>query len=155
MGTPYATASTGASARDEITKVLRRFGCESIGFMDDFESHEVLLAFSHRGRQVQLRASAKGWAQMYLKENPWTHRRRGSKHDWETAALRQGHIATNSILRDWIKGQMTAVECGILSFEAVFMPYMLTADGRPLIDRLREGNLLPAPQEPKVVNLRE
>jgi hypothetical protein len=28
-------------------------------------------------------------------------------------------------LRDWIKGQVTAIECGILKFEAVFMPYML------------------------------
>ena len=32
---PYASATTGAAARDEITKVLRRFGCESVGFMDD------------------------------------------------------------------------------------------------------------------------
>lgn len=153
MTVPYATASAG-SARNEITKMLRRFGCESVGFMDDFDNHEVLLAFTHRGRQVQLRASAKGWAQMYLKENPWTHRRRGSRHDHEAAALHQGHIAINSILRDWVKGQMTAVECGILSFEAVFMPYMLTADGRPLIDRLREDNLLPAPTEEKIVQLK-
>jgi hypothetical protein len=62
---PYASAASGANARDEITKLLRRFGCESVGFMDDFEKHEVLLAFTHRGRQIQLRASAKGWAQMF------------------------------------------------------------------------------------------
>ena len=43
--------------------------------------------------------------------------------------------AVNSILRDWIKRQVTAIECGILSFEAVFMPYMLTSDGRPLLER--------------------
>ena len=79
MTIPYASASTGAAARDEITKVLRRFGCESVGFMDDFDKHEVLLAFTHRGRPVQLRASAKGWAQMFLKENPYTHRRRGTR----------------------------------------------------------------------------
>jgi hypothetical protein len=42
---PYESAQSGASARDEITKVLRRFGCESIGFMDNFSEHEVLLAF--------------------------------------------------------------------------------------------------------------
>lgn len=153
MGVPYATASTGASARDEITKVLRRFGCESVGFMDDFDKHEVLLAFTHRGRQVQLRASAKGWAQMFLKAEPWTHRRRGQRHEYEQGALRQGHVAVNSILRDWIKGQMTAVECGILSFEAVFMPYMLTSDGRPLIERIHETNILPAAEEPKVVQI--
>ena len=66
------SGNNGTKAREEVTKVLRRFGCESIGFMDDFEKHEVLLAFTHRGRQVQLHASAKRWAQMYLKENPWT-----------------------------------------------------------------------------------
>ena len=71
----------------------------------------------------------------------------------EQAALRQGHVAVNSVLRDWIKGQVTAIETGVLSFEAVFMPYMLTADGRPLIERLAETNLLPAPDEPKVVQL--
>jgi hypothetical protein len=153
MGTPYATASSGASAREDITKVLRRFGCESVGFMDDFDKHEVLLAFTHRGRPIQLRASAKGWAQMFLKENPWTSRRRGSRPQWEQAALRQGHIAVNSILRDWIKGQVTAVECGILSFEAVFMPYMITGDGRPLIERLAESGMIPEPENQKVVAL--
>ena len=51
-----------AQARDEIIKVLRRFGCKSIGFMDDFEAHELLLAFRHRGRTVQLAPHAKGWA---------------------------------------------------------------------------------------------
>jgi hypothetical protein len=88
MTIPYA-----AAAREEVTKVLRRFGCESIGFMDDFEKHEVLLAFTHRGRQVQLDASAKGWAQMYLKENPWTYSRRSQRVEYEQAPLRQGHIA--------------------------------------------------------------
>ena len=111
---PYASAASGANAREEITKILRRFGCESVGFMDDFDKHEVLLAFTHRGRQIQLPASAKGWAAMYLKAEPWTHRRRGLRIDYEQAALRQGHVAVNSILRDWIKGQMTAIECGIL-----------------------------------------
>jgi hypothetical protein len=56
--------------------------------MDDYEKHEVLLAFSHRGRQVHLNAS---------------------------------------------------------------MPYMLTGDGRRLIDRVAE--LLPRPEGSKVVAL--
>jgi hypothetical protein len=105
MSVPYSSATTGKAARAEISKVLRHFGCESIGFMEDYEQ----------------------------------------------AALRQGHIATNSILRDWIKGQVTAVECGILSFEAVFMPFMLTSDGRPVIEQV--GDLLPKADAPKVVQL--
>jgi hypothetical protein len=150
-GTPYASATSGTKARQEVIKILRRLDCESIGFMDDFEHHQVLLAFSHRGRQVQLHASAKGWAQMWLKVNPYSHRCRRTRIEYEQDALRQGHIAVNSILRDWIKGQVTAVECGILSFEAVFMPHMLMGDGRPLIDRVAE--LLPKPEQPKVVAL--
>jgi hypothetical protein len=151
MKTPYAAATSGMKAREEITKVLRRLGCEEIGFMDNYERHEVLVAFSHHGRRVQLSASAKGWAQMSLKANPWTYRRRTSRVEWEQAALRQGHVAVNSILRDWIKGQVTAIECGILSFEACFMPHMIGADGRPLIERF--ADLLPEPQQQKVIAL--
>lgn len=147
MPVPYSDATSGAKARDEITKLLQRFGCESVGFMDDFTEHSVLLAFTHRGRNVQLRASAKGWAQMYLRENPWNFRRKSNQRDYEQAALRQGVIAINSILRDWVKGQITAVECGIMSFEAVFIPHMLTNDGRTVIERIAETKLLPAPTQ--------
>ena len=106
MTIPYASASAGVRARDEITKILRRFGCESIGWMDDFEKHEVLLAFKHRGQSVQLPASAKGWAQAWWKEIPWNYSRRSTRQDYEQQALKQGHIAVNSVLRDWMKGQV-------------------------------------------------
>lgn len=149
MIVPYEGATSGAKARDEIVKLLRRFGCESVGFIDDFEDHSVLLAFKHRGRPIHLRASARGWATMYLKEHPYSSSRsRKSKVDHEKAAMKQGDIAINSILRDWVKGQITAVECGMLSFESVFMPYMLTNDGRPLIERFASmPELLPSPSE--------
>jgi hypothetical protein len=145
MTVPYSSASSGAKAREEISKMLQRFGCENVGFMDDFAGHSVLLAFRHRGRDVQLRASARGWAQMYLKENPWSSKRSKKRADYEQAALHQGLIAVNSILRDWVKGQITAVECGMMSFEAVFMPHMLTNDGRTLLERVEEAKMLPAP----------
>lgn len=145
MSVPYASASP-QNARAEITKMLQRFGCESVGFMDDFEDHSVLLAFKHRGRQMQLRASAKGWAAMYLKENPWSYQRKLGQKDYEQTALAQGLKAVNSILRDWVKGQITAVETGILSFEAVFMPYMLTDNGQTMIERINSSGLLPPPR---------
>jgi hypothetical protein len=52
-----------------------------------------------------------------------------------------------------MKGQVTAIECGILSFEAVFMPYMLTSDGRTLFERVAETDLLPPTEQPKIVSL--
>lgn len=146
MTMPYEGASSGMKARDEIVRILQRFGCESVGFMDKFAEQSVILAFVHRGRQVQLEASAKGWAAAYLKEHPWNSRRRVGLEKHERRAIEQGMVAVNSILRDWVKGQITAVECGILQFEAVFMPYTLAADGRPLIEHAQK--LLPQP-EPK------
>jgi hypothetical protein len=140
---PYENATSGDTARGEIMKILRAFGCESIGFMDDFEKHELLLAFKHRGRTVRLVASANGWAAMFLTKRPyrWQYNRK-TEVEYRNAALRQGDIAINSILRDWVKGQITAVECGMLSFEAVFMPYMITSDGRSVLERINEQKLL-------------
>lgn len=146
-GFPYANATSGSAARDEIVRILRRFGCERVGFMDEFDDHAVLLQFEHRGRPVQLRASAKGWAAAFLKENPHSSRMRKTKSQHESGALNQGMIAVNSILRDWVKGQMTAVECGIFEFDAAFMPFMLLPDGRRVIDAARDKNLLPAPKD--------
>ncbi len=110
--------------------------------MDDFEDHSLLLAFKHRGKQIQLRASAKGWAQLFLKEHPYNAHRKTTRTEYERRALNQGQIAINSILRDWVKGQVMAIETGILSFEAVFMPYMLLENGQTVLDRVNSMNLL-------------
>ena len=88
MTTPYAKATADVKAREETRRVLKRFGCEEIGFADNFEMHEVMLYFMYRGRRVQLRASARGWAQMWLKENPWSYNKRSQRVEYEQAALR-------------------------------------------------------------------
>jgi hypothetical protein len=69
-GLPYASATSGTKAHEDIRAILRRLGVEAAGVMDDFSKNEVIVAFTHRGRKVQLRASASGWAQMFLRENP-------------------------------------------------------------------------------------
>jgi hypothetical protein len=142
--TPYANATSGIKAREEIAKILRRFGCEEVGFLDKYDEQDVLLAFSYRGRRVEMKVSAKGWAAMWLKENPWSHRMRHSQEEHRQKALKQGLVAVNSILRDWVKSQISAVECGILSFEEVFLPFMLTGSGQTVIERVRSSpELLP------------
>lgn len=148
MALPYASARSGENARAEIRKILQHFGCESVGFMDEFHTRTVILAFQHDGRQVQLRASAQGWANAYLDENPWSNRRQYDKAAWKQKALDQGMIAVNSILRDWVKGQITAIETGILTFNHVFMPHMMTLDGTPMIEKMVEQaqTLLPPPE---------
>lgn len=147
MSVPYAHTTSGANARSDILKTLRHFGAESVGFMDEFESGTLILAFRHRGINVQLKASAHGWAQAYLRENPHNSRRHYNKEQWERRAMDQGMIAVNSILRDWVKGQVTAIETGILKFEQVFLPYMLTHDGRSVLEHIQSTNLLSAPKQ--------
>jgi hypothetical protein len=152
-GIPYETA-TSMRSQDETKKLLlEKIGCEEAGFYDKPATHEVLLQFKLRGYQIQRRLSAKGWAAFYLKRHPWhASRRRGSQRDYEQAALKQGYIAVNSMLRDWVKSAVTEIECGC-DIETVFMQYMLTNDGRPLHERIKELQLLPEPEEPKVVAL--
>ena len=52
-----------------------------------------------------------------------------------------------------VKSSVTNIECNIQSFEAVFMPHMLTADGRRVIEREQVQELLPKPADQKVVSL--
>ena len=145
MSVPYENATSGQAARGEIVRILQRFGCSSVGFMDNFDDRSVLLAFTWRERPIQMRASARGWAAAYLKEHPYTSRMKRSRPDHEAFALNQGMIAINSILRDWVKGQVTAIETGIMSFDHVFMPHMMLPDGTPAIALMRERLSLPAP----------
>ncbi len=89
---------------------------------------------------------------MFLRENPWTPRHRKTKQQHEAGALSQGLIAVNSIIRDWVKGQVTAVECGIMTADTVFLAHTVTPDGRTISERVNELTLLPPPpttQDPR------
>lgn len=143
---PYESAKSGEKALGEIQRTLEKFGCQSFGTMIDAERGVTIVQFKHRGRQVSLEASWKGYAAAWLKAHPFNSYVRGSRQAHEQRALAVGRVAVCSVLRDWIKGQVTAVECGILSFDAVFMPHMLLPTGERLIDRVVSNNLLPPPE---------
>jgi hypothetical protein len=90
---------------------------------------------------------------MFLKAHPYSYRMRTSRIDYEQDAVRQAHIAVNSMIRDQVKGEVTAIERKICSFEEVFLAHMLTADGRREIEIERVQELLPKPTDSKVVSL--
>ena len=143
---PYERATSGKSARDETTKILQRLGCKRIGWIDDFEARSVLLRFDVNGRATQLEASAMGYAKLWLKAHPYNpHYMRVTELEHRGRALAQGAIAVNSILRDWVKGQVTAIECGVVTLEQAFMPLMIGPDGRKVADVVL-ANLLPPPE---------
>ncbi len=139
---PYQSATSGDKALLEVEKILMKFGCAQFGHMQDIELGEIRLHFKWRDRMVDLRVSWRGYAAAFLKENPWNHQRKFNKEEWSEKALAQGKIAVCSILRDWIKAQVTAVEAGLMTFDAVFMPHMLLPDGSRLLDKAEKMLIL-------------
>lgn len=140
---PYSTATSGDKAMAEIQRILQRFGCARFGTMTDWEAGVLMVQFEWRGQRVSFPANFKGYAAAYLNEKPYTSRMRCTKAEYEAKALEIGSIAVYSILRDWIKAQVVAVETGLISFEEVFMAHVLLPSGQRLIDHAKATNLLP------------
>lgn len=134
MALPYENTSSGDKAIGEIQKILQNFGCQSFGSMMDFEQKQLIIQFKYRNIPISVTASAAGYAAAWLKEHPYTRRTRCTKIQHEQKASQIANIAIYSILRDWIKGQITAVETGILSFEGAFLGQVLLPNGKTVLD---------------------
>ncbi len=145
MTLPYSSSTSGDRALGEIQKALRGFGCSKFGSMVDDAEQELLVQFEYHGKMVSVKASMRGYAAAWLRDNPWTTRRSTSKPDYERKALEIANTAVYSILRDWIKGQITAIETGVLSFEGAFLGQILLPSGKTVLEHVEEKNLLPAP----------
>lgn len=146
MSLPYSNATSGEKALGEIQKLLRSFGCNKFGSMVDDAAGEILVQFEYRGRMVSVKASTKGYAAAWLKENPWTSRKHSTKQQHESKAMDIASVAVYSILRDWIKGQIMAIETGILSFEGAFLGQILLPSGMTVLEHASAQSLLPAPR---------
>lgn len=142
MSLPYENATSGGNALEDIRKLLTKFGCARFGTMTDAENGELIVQFTYRGNNVTAKASYRGYAAAWLKEHPYGNRTRGSKIDHEKKALAQAEISVCSILRDWIKGQVMAVETGILTFEGAFLGQILLGNGKTVLEHATEAQLI-------------
>ncbi len=124
---PYERADSQYALRD-TERLLKRFGCQNFGSMTDWERGVLIVQFSWRGRQIHIEVSWRGYAEMYMR----AHDLHSGTDENKARAL--GERVAPSIVRDWIKGQLTAVECGMMPFEHAFMPHMLMHDGTRLVD---------------------
>ncbi len=106
--------------------------------MTDVERGASIVQFRWHEKQVSLEASWKGYAAAYMKAHPWSPRMRKSRAQYEALALEQAKISVCSILRDWVKGQVTAVECGLMGFDAAFLPHMVLPNGYRIVEYVQE-----------------
>lgn len=149
MSLPYSKATSGTAALGEIQKILRAFGCTKIGNMSDESDGSVEVQFVYRGLECSVKASAKGYAQAWLKATPYTTRMHISKAQHESRAMEIGTVAIYSILRDWIKGQVAAIETGVLSFEGAFLGNIrIPGTGKTVLEHVEDKKLLPAQMLP-------
>lgn len=137
---PYEHTSSGEGAIKDMQKVLHAFGCDQFGQMMNFKKKELMVQFVYRDRTVQVIASSAGYAAAWMKHHPCGPRTDKVAH--ERKAQQIADIAVYSILRDWIKGQITAIETGILSFDGAFLGQILLSDGRTVMDHAIETKLL-------------
>jgi hypothetical protein len=113
MELPYENATSGERAVKDMQKILQAFGCSSFGHMIDFANGELLVQFRYRDYPVSVKASVNGYAAAWLKKHPYSSRMRCTRESHEGRAKEIASVAVYSILRDWIKGQITAsVVCG-------------------------------------------
>jgi hypothetical protein len=156
MALAYENATSGEKALGEIQKLLRGFGCNKFGSMIDDEAGEILVQFEYRGRQCNVKASIKGYAAAYLREHPATvyqtdinaGRADAKRKAADRKALDVASVAVYSILRDWIKGQIMAIETGILSFEGAFLGQILLSNGKTVLDHALSEGVLPRLEGP-------
>lgn len=148
MNLPYENATSGENALNDIRKVLSAFGCSRFGTMTDSEQGHLMVQFSYRGRDVTATASYRGYAAAWMKAHPHSHRMKHSRAQHEQRALKQAQISVCSVLRDWIKGQVVAVETGVLTFEGAFLGQILLPDGGSVLDHVQRAGTLPALEAP-------
>jgi len=142
MALPYENSTSGAGALEEIGKILTRFGCARYGHMTDNEAGHLLVQFTHRGKDVSVRASYRGYAAAWLKVHPHTGRMKASRPQHEKNALEQAKISVCSILRDWVKSQVTMIEIGVLSFEGAFLGQIMLPNGKSVQEHVEAVGLL-------------
>lgn len=82
-----------------------------------------------------------------LTQHPYTSRMQKTQKQHEARALEVASIAVFSILRDWIKGQIMAVETGVMSFDGAFLGQIMLPNGKTVLEHASEAKLLPPPKE--------
>lgn len=140
---PYSTSkATPAKAQQRIRDTLMKFGVDMISFGEDFSKFEVVVSFKYQDYPVCIPVNYHDLAQLYIDEDPYNYRKRGTREDWEAKKREVAYRATYSLLDDFLKSLITIVELGAFSFEEIFVSYFVNKDGQRLGEMLKAN--LPA-----------
>lgn len=151
------TSTPIARSRGEIDKLLRDWGAKSIQWTDEFEEDRCTLRFmwKHDNIEYLARISVDLPGRDQLEKQAW-HGGLKRIHEGKLKKLMdQRGKQEHRLLLLWIKAALNAVEAGIVSAEAIFLPFFEDQQGNtvaeiavPKLSQLRSGSaikLLSAP----------
>lgn len=128
---PYARGTTVSAqeSRADIERVLTRFGADSFGYMSN--SLQAAIVFRLKGRNVRI-----GLPFPSIQDKAIVHDKRGATRTPEQRA----RAVDAEVQRRWrclllvIKAKLTAIEDGISTVDREFLPDMVLADGRSVLE---------------------
>lgn len=131
---PYAenTQVNESRSREEIERMLMRFGATEFGYMT--KPGEALIGFVFRGLRVQFTVAQPQRDDPEFATTPTGRKRRDTTaayKAWEQECRRRWRS-----LAAVVKAKLVAVDDGVATFETEFLPYMVTSDGRTVGQRL-------------------
>jgi hypothetical protein len=123
--------------RQEIEKLLQKWGCRKVAFLDDYDAKIVEIQF------LWVDEEAHPWSAMFkVSVAPDPSLSSEQKRDAEV----RGRWRT---LLYWLRSALDAIDAGVIQPEQVFLPFLVTPDGQTVADvmipRMRElgaGGLL-------------
>lgn len=126
------TEVSPAKSRAEIEDQLSRYG--ATGFLSGWQGNQAMIAFEAKGRRVKFLLPLPDRADRAFQFTPHRHVRRSQSEAlkaWEQATRQKWRALALAV-----KAKLEAVASGITTFEAEFLPYLVTADGMTMMEKL-------------------
>jgi hypothetical protein len=147
------TQVTADRSRQEIERLLMRFGAGQFGYLTDVQNNRAHIMFVYRGLRIRISVSLP--KESDFNKTPKGRRKKDNqiKVDYEKEMRRRWRSLTLLV-----KAKLVAVEDGVATFEEEFLPYILWGNGQTTAEQLsgrimsieESGvvpNLLPMPKE--------
>lgn len=133
----YTTTIEAEQTISEIQRMLSRFDVQAM--MTEYDGQQVsavTFILKVDGQPMSFRLPCNWRALAVLLKEPKARRNARIKkgETWDDQAIR---VAWR-IIKDWIEAQLALVEINMVTIPQIFLPYMVTQDGRTLGERIND-----------------
>lgn len=136
----YTTKTEAEQTISEIQRMLSRHGVQAM--MTEYEGPQVS-AVSFRlavnGKLMSFKLPCNWRCVREIFNRPeYAGKMKVARADWDNQAVRTAW----RIIKDWVEAQLALVEVNMVTIPQVFLPYVLTKDGKTLSEKISENPTL-------------